>query len=62
MAAVFFAASFACAKTGKRMAAKIAMIAITTRSSIRVSAFFELPPALAGESVGTTTSYVKVEL
>jgi hypothetical protein len=28
------------AKTGKRIAAKIAMIAITTRSSIKVKAFF----------------------
>jgi len=33
---VFFADSLACAKTGNRIAAKIAMIAITTRSSIRV--------------------------
>src|SRR5438876_5770693 len=30
--------SRACAKTGKRIAARIAMIAITTRSSIRVNA------------------------
>jgi len=29
--AVFFAAALACAKTGKRMAARIAMIAMTTR-------------------------------
>ena len=35
---VFFAASFAWAKTGKRMAARIAMIAMTTRSSMRVKA------------------------
>jgi hypothetical protein len=34
---VFLAAALAWAKTGKRMAAKIAMIAITTRSSIRVN-------------------------
>ena len=33
---VFFAASFAWANTGNRIAARIAMIAITTRSSIRV--------------------------
>ena len=37
---VFFAASFACAKTGKRIAARIAMIAITTKSSMSVNAFF----------------------
>src|SRR5438128_1559629 len=35
---VFFAASFAWAKTGKRMAARIAMMAITTRSSMSVNA------------------------
>jgi hypothetical protein len=34
------AACFAWAKTGKRMAARIAMIAITTNNSIRVNAFF----------------------
>jgi len=33
-----FAAAFACAKTGKRIAARIAIMAITTRSSIRVKA------------------------
>ena len=33
-----FAAALAWAKTGKRMDAKIAMIAITTRSSIKVKA------------------------
>jgi hypothetical protein len=37
---VFFAAAFACAKTGKRIAAKMAMIAITTRSSMSVKAEF----------------------
>src|SRR5437588_10047115 len=36
--AVLLAASLAWAKTGKRIAAKIAMIAMTTRSSIRVKA------------------------
>jgi hypothetical protein len=36
--AVFFAASFAWAKTGNRMAAKIAMIAMTTKSSMSVKA------------------------
>jgi hypothetical protein len=35
---VFLAATFAWAKTGKRMAARIAMMAITTRSSMRVKA------------------------
>ena len=35
---VFFAAALAWAKTGKRMAARIAMIAMTTRSSISVKA------------------------
>ena len=42
---VFFAATFAWAKTGKRMAARIAMIAMTTYSSIRVNAlvFIILP-------------------
>ncbi len=34
----FFAASLARVKTGKRMAASIAMMAITTRSSMRVKA------------------------
>ena len=34
--AAFFAASFACAKTGKRIAARMAMMAITTRSSMSV--------------------------
>jgi hypothetical protein len=33
---VAFAAAFAWAKTGNRMAARIAIIAITTKSSIRV--------------------------
>jgi len=36
---VFFAAVFAWAKTGKRIAARIAMIAITTNNSISVNAF-----------------------
>src|SRR6478609_7936419 len=35
---VFFAANLAWAKTGNRIAAKIAMIAITTRSSMSVKA------------------------
>src|SRR5436305_1149645 len=35
---VLRAASLACAKTGNRIAARIAMIAITTSSSIRVNA------------------------
>src|SRR5947209_5650484 len=35
---VFRAASRACANTGKRIAARIAIIAITTSSSIRVNA------------------------
>ena len=35
---VLIALSLACAKTGNRIAAKIAMIAITTRSSMRVNA------------------------
>src|SRR5687767_14112798 len=34
----FFAATFAWAKTGKRMAARMAMMAMTTRSSMRVKA------------------------
>src|ERR1019366_3799131 len=34
------ACSLACANTGNRMAAKIAMIAMTTKSSIRVNAVF----------------------
>src|ERR1035438_3244356 len=34
--AVFLACNLACAKTGKRIAARIAMIAMTTRSSMRV--------------------------
>jgi hypothetical protein len=34
--------SRACAKTGKRMAARIAMMAITTSSSIRVNALRRL--------------------
>ena len=34
------AACLAWAKTGKRMAARIAMIAITTNNSMRVNAFF----------------------
>jgi hypothetical protein len=38
--AAFLAAALACAKTGKRMAARIAIMAITTRSSIKVNAFF----------------------
>ena len=44
--AVFLAAAFACAKTGNRIAARIAMIAITTRSSISVNAvrFMCIPP------------------
>lgn len=37
---VFLAASLACANTGKSMAAKIAMIAMTTSNSIRVKAFW----------------------
>src|SRR5690242_13711237 len=36
---VFLACSRAWAKTGKRMAARIAMMAMTTSSSIRVKAF-----------------------
>lgn len=35
-----FAAAFACAKTGNTMAARIAMMAITTRSSLSVNARF----------------------
>ena len=35
---VWRAASRACAKTGNKMAARIAMMAITTKSSIRVKA------------------------
>ncbi|CAN5688762.1 hypothetical protein BH11ARM2_BH11ARM2_10010 [soil metagenome] len=38
--AVFLAATLAWAKTGNRMAARIAMIAITTSSSMRVKALF----------------------
>jgi hypothetical protein len=38
MQTVFFAASFAWAKTGKRIAAKIAIIAITTSNSMSVNA------------------------
>src|ERR1035438_644585 len=34
--AVFLACNLACAKTGKRIAARIAMIAMTTRSSMSV--------------------------
>src|SRR5471030_2419061 len=37
--AVLLAAAFACEKTGNSIAAKIAIIAITTNSSIRVNAF-----------------------
>jgi hypothetical protein len=37
---VDFADFFAWAKTGKRIAARMAMIAITTSSSMRVNAFF----------------------
>src|SRR5579862_4691759 len=54
MSTVFLAAILAEAKTGKRMAARIAIIAITTKSSISVNAFFisyECPPgnsSLAG--------------
>jgi hypothetical protein len=40
----FFAATLACANTGKRMAARIAIMAITTSSSIRVNAFFMIIP------------------
>lgn len=36
---VFFAASFARANTGNRIAARMAIIAMTTRSSIRVNPF-----------------------
>ena len=36
MVAAALAAAFACAKTGKRMAARIAMIAMTTKSSMSV--------------------------
>jgi len=38
MQTVFFAASLAWAKTGNRMAARIAMMAMTTSSSISVKA------------------------
>ena len=37
---VFLAASLACANTGNKIAARIAMMAITTKSSINVNAFF----------------------
>ena len=39
---IFFAAALAWANTGKRIAARIAMIAITTSSSMRVKALFIL--------------------
>src|SRR5688500_13988034 len=44
--------AFAWAKTGKRMAARIAMIAMTTRSSMRVNARFR--------SIGDKTSDINV--
>ena len=47
-ATVFFAAAFACANTGKRMAARIAMIAMTTSSSMRVKARFLSTPQCYG--------------
>ena len=58
----FFAAFFACANTGKRMAASIAMIAMTTRSSIRVNpllflfvALIILNPMLSKNTLGIIT-------
>ena len=41
IAVAFLAADFAWAKTGNRIAARIAMIAITTRSSMSVKAFLD---------------------
>lgn len=37
---VFLAASLACAKTGNKIAARIAIMAITTSNSMRVNALF----------------------
>src|SRR5579859_5989649 len=42
IATACFAAAFACANTGKRIAARIAMIAITTSSSMRVKPFLSM--------------------
>src|SRR5579863_7753208 len=42
--AVFLAAALACANTGNRMAARIAMIAMTTRSSISVKPALSMDP------------------
>jgi len=55
--AVAFAAAFAWAKTGNRIAARIAMIAMTTRSSMRVKARFNFVNLLsASHCTGVTVN------